>query len=73
MFSVAKTNTLNHVISTKLDATALPADGYIKTLLGSASTTNTLSLYVKKSGAAVALVIQMLLQQMWKLLTNYTY
>jgi uncharacterized surface protein with fasciclin (FAS1) repeats len=47
---------LNHVISTKLDATALPADGYIKTLaLGSASTTNTLSLYVKKSGAAVAL------------------
>jgi uncharacterized surface protein with fasciclin (FAS1) repeats len=47
---------LNHVISTKLNATALPEDGYIKTLtLGSASTTNTLSMYVKKTATEVKL------------------
>lgn len=47
---------LNHVISTKLTASELPEDGYIKTLaLGSSSTTNTLSMYVKKTGAVVEL------------------
>jgi uncharacterized surface protein with fasciclin (FAS1) repeats len=47
---------LNHVIATEYDATSLPADGYIKTLgKGSASTTNTLSMYVKKTGGIVTL------------------
>lgn len=47
---------LNHVIATEYDATSLPADGYIKTLgKGSASTTNTLSMYVKKTGPVVTL------------------
>ena len=47
---------LNHVIATELTATALPSDGYIKTLgKGAASATNTLSMYVKKTGTAVRL------------------
>lgn len=47
---------LNHVIATEYDATTLPDDGYIKTLgKGSASSTNTLSMYVKKTGAVVTL------------------
>jgi uncharacterized surface protein with fasciclin (FAS1) repeats len=41
---------LNHVIAGKLKDVDLPASGYLKTLaMGSASTTNTLSMYVNKA------------------------
>lgn len=47
---------LNHVIANELPAANLPAAGYIKTLaIGSASTTNTLSMYVEKQGNNVIL------------------
>jgi uncharacterized surface protein with fasciclin (FAS1) repeats len=45
---------LNHVIAEVRTSTSLPASGYIKTLgKGSASSTNTLSMYVNKSEGVV--------------------
>lgn len=47
---------LNHVINLKYTVLTLPVNGYVKTLgKGNASATNTLSMYVKKSGSDVKL------------------
>ena len=47
---------LNHVIGSVLNESDLPSSGYIKTLaIGSASTTNTLSMYVNKSTNGVVI------------------
>lgn len=47
---------LNHVINIRYTVLNLPLNGYVKTLaVGNASTTNTLSMYVKKLGTDVKL------------------
>ena len=51
---------LNHVLSEVKDAAALPNSGYLKTLgKGSASATNTLSLYVKKTTTGSTTVVEL--------------
>lgn len=53
---ILKAILLNHVINIRYTVLNLPVNGYVKTMaIGEASTTNTLSMYIKKTGTNVKL------------------